>query len=421
MWDLLLLDLNAATMQQSTDVNDSDSAGSGYGLIENAAIGVKDRRIVWCGGRDQLDARPEQLAVETISMNGALATPGLVDCHTHLVYAGNRAGEFESRLNGISYAQIAAAGGGIVSTVQQTRAASEDALYAASIKRLQTLMRGGVTSVEIKSGYGLDTETELKMLRVARRLGADCGVRVRTSFLGAHALPLEYADRSDDYIALVCEEMIPAVVESKLADAVDAFCENIAFSADQIERVFIAAADHDLPVKIHAEQLSNQRGAALAARYRALSADHLEYLEAEDVELLAKAGTIPVLLPGAFYFLRETQQPPLAAMRRAKLNVALASDANPGSSPVLSLLLVMNMACTLFNMTPQEALGGVTCFGAKALGIDDETGTLAPGKAADIALWDVSEPAELAYRIGDNPLLATVNNGVYRTLNRGFA
>jgi len=412
-WDSIFVDATVATMSDTS--TDSD-----YGLITDAAIGIKDQRISWCGRRVDLPATPEQLADTVISCKGSLITPGLIDCHTHLVYAGNRAREFELRLEGASYEQIARAGGGIVSTVQATRAASEFELLESAEKRLLTLLKGGTTSVEIKSGYGLNTETELKMLRVARQLGESNKVRVRTSFLGAHALPVEYKDRSDAYIDLVCDEMIPAVAESGLADAVDGFCENIGFTAAQIERVFVAAKNYNLPVKLHAEQLSDQKGAVLAAKYGALSVDHLEYLNEEDINSLAKSATIPVLLPGAYYFLRETQLPPLKALRESGLPIALATDLNPGSSPVMSLLLIMNMACTFFRFTPQQALAGVTSCAAQALGISSETGTVGPGKCADLAIWDVDDPAELAYRIGDNPLKGVVTDGHYREIEWGF-
>jgi len=413
-WDTVFLDADIVSMASESSAS---QRSDDYGLIKDGAIGVKDQHIVWCGRRDDLPAPADELAARSVRCNGSLITPGFVDCHTHLVFAGNRAREFELRLQGASYEEIARAGGGIVSTVRATRAASEEELLKTADKRLQVLMKGGATTVEIKSGYGLDTQTELKMLRVARELGKRQKIRVKTSFLGAHALPPEFENRSDDYIDLVCEEMIPQVAESGLADAVDGFCENIAFTPAQIEKVFVAASQHQLPVKLHAEQLSNLGGAVLAAKYNALSVDHLEYLSNQDVSILAQSTTVPVLLPGAFYFLNETQLPPLAALRAHELPIALATDLNPGSSPVSSLLLIMNMACTLFKFTPQQALAGVTCSAAKALGISDEVGTIEPGKRADLAIWDVDEAAELACRIGDNPLRYLVVGGRRREVN----
>jgi len=413
-WDTVFLDADIASMAPE---NAASQQSDGYGLIKDGAIGVKDQHIVWCGRRDDLPAPADALATTSVRCNGSLITPGLIDCHTHLVFAGNRAREFELRLQGASYEEISRAGGGIVSTVRATRAASEEELLNYADKRLQVLMKGGATTVEIKSGYGLDTQTELKMLRVARELGKLQNIRIKTSFLGAHAVPPEFENRSDDYIDLVCEEMIPQVAESGLADAVDGFCENIAFNPAQMERVFIAATQYQLPVKLHAEQLSDLGGAVLAAKYNALSVDHLEYLSDQDVAILAQSTTVPVLLPGAFYFLNETQLPPLTALRAHGLPIALATDLNPGSSPVSSLLLVMNMACTLFQFTPQQALAGVTCSAAKALGISEEVGTIETGKRADLAIWDVDEAAELSCRIGDNPLRYLVVGGHRRVVN----
>ena len=372
-------------------------------------VAARAGRIVFAGA--EADA-PVMSAAETIDCEGRWITPGLIDCHTHLVHAGNRAAEFELRLKGASYEEIARAGGGIVSTMRQTRAASEEALVEAALPRLDALIGEGVTTVEIKSGYGLDLESERRMLRAARTLGERRPVRVATTFLGAHALPPEFADRPDDYIAAVCDEMLPAIAGEGLADAVDAFCEGIGFSAAQVERVFQAARAQGLPVKLHAEQLSNLHGSALAARYAALSADHLEYLDEAGVVAMARAGTVATLLPGAYYFTRETRLPPIDALRAAGVRIALATDCNPGTSPMTSLLLVMNMAATLFRMTVDECLAGVTRNAATALGLAEEIGTIEAGKACDLAIWNVESPAELVYRIGFNPLHARVVAGV---------
>ena len=368
---------------------------------EPGAIAAKDGRIIHAG--------PGEVDAERVfDCEGRLVTPGLIDCHTHLVYAGNRAAEFEARLKGASYEEIARAGGGIVSTMRHTREASEAELAEQSLPRLDALIAEGVTTIEIKSGYGLDLDSERKMLRVARALGQRRPVRVATTFLGAHALPPEFAGREDAYIDTVCN-MIPAL--DGLADAVDAFCEGIGFSPAQVERVFGAARKQGLPVKLHAEQLSNLHGAALAARYGALSADHLEHLDGVGVAAMARAGTVATLLPGAYYFARETKLPPVDALRAAGVPIALATDSNPGTSPMTSLLLVMNMAATLFRMTVEECLLGVTRNATCALGLADEIGTLEVGKACDLAIWDVQEPAELVYRIGFNPLHARVFSG----------
>ncbi|NQV98227.1 MAG: imidazolonepropionase [Rhodospirillales bacterium] len=383
--------------------------GEGYGVIEKAALATTGGVISWLGPEDEM---PEFNGGETIDLGGRWITPGLIDCHTHLVYAGNRAPEFEQRLNGATYEEISKAGGGIVSTVRATRAASKADLIKQSLPRLDHIMAEGVTTVEIKSGYGLDTPTECKMLEAARALGELRKVRVVTSFLGAHALPAEAEGDKDAYIDRVCREQLPAAAAAGLVDAVDAFCEGIGFSNAQTRRVFEAARALGLPVKLHAEQLSNLNGAALVAEFGGLSADHLEYVDAAGLKAMADAGTVAVLLPGAFYFLRDTHLPPIALMRKHNVAMAVATDCNPGSSPLTSILLAMNMACTLFQMTPVEALAGVTLHAAKALGLADEIGTLEPGKACDLAIWDIAHPAELSYAIGFNPLSARIKGGL---------
>ncbi|MEM7429303.1 MAG: imidazolonepropionase [Pseudomonadota bacterium] len=376
-----------------------------YGMIEQGAIAAEDGRISWIG---QASEAPE--GDQIINCGGRLVTPGLVDCHTHLVYAGNRIGEWEMRLNGASYEEVARAGGGIVSTVSAVRDASEDQLIDETLPRLDGLIGEGVTTVEIKSGYGLSTEAEARMLRAARRLHQDRDITVKTSFLGAHAMPPGENDK-DAYIDQVCNEQLPAVAAEGLADAVDGFCEGIAFSPEQMARVFDEASRLRLPVKLHAEQLSNLGGAKMAASYGALSADHLEYLDEDGVKAMAAAGTVAVLLPGAFYFIKETQAPPIDLLRKHNVPMAVATDCNPGSSPLNSLLLAMNMTCTLFGLTPEEALAGATREGARALGIQAEAGTLQPGKWCDLAIWDAHEPAALAYSMGYNPLHARVWHG----------
>ena len=369
------------------------------GVIEHGAIGMAAGTITYVGSTVDAPA-----AAETIDCEGRWITPGLLDPHTHLVFAGDRIAEFELRQKGASYEEIARAGGGIVSTVHATRAASEAELVASALPRLDALIAEGVTTVEIKSGYGLSVEDEAKMLRAARILGEVRPLTVRTTFLGAHALPGEYADDADGYIDLVCGTMMPAIAAAGLADAVDAFCENIGFTPAQTERVFAAAKAHGLPVKLHAEQLSNQHGAALAARYGALSADHLEYLDDDGIATMAEAGTVAMLLPGAFYFLRETKLPPIAALRTAGIPIALATDCNPGTSPLTSILLTMNMAAVQFGLTVDECLLGVTRHAARALGMQAEAGTLEVGKHCDLAIWDIERPADLVGRIGFNPL-----------------
>ena len=397
-WDSVWLNAHLATMVDGA-----------YSVIENGALAVRDGVIAWVGAQADL---PSAWQAQTVhDAHGAWITPGLIDCHTHIVYAGNRSHEFEARLNGVAYEEIARQGGGIRATVRATRAASEAQLYAESLPRVRRLLSEGVTTLEIKSGYGLTLDDEAKMLCVARRIGAECGVRVRTTFLGAHAVPPEFDGDSDAYVTHIVEEMLPALARMGLVDAVDAFCERIGFSAAQTARVFDAARVLGLPVKLHAEQLSDQGGAALVARYDGLSADHLEYLSEAGVAAMAQAGTVAVLLPGAFYFLRETQLPPIEALRAAGVPMAVSTDCNPGTSPMTSILLAMNMACTLFRLTPQEALAGVTCHAARALGVQGSIGQLALGYAADFALWDIARPADLSYAMGLNPCVATVCGG----------
>ncbi len=383
--------------------------GAGLELVEKGAVAARDGRILFAGSEADLPAGLQ--SAETVDCGGRLLTPGLIDCHTHLVHAGDRSAEWEMRLAGASYAEIAEAGGGILSTVAATRGAGEDSLVASALPRLDALIAEGVTTIEIKSGYGLDAESEAKMLRAATRLHDERDIAIARTFLGAHALPPEAAGNKDGYIDQVCNEQLPLVVAEKLADAVDGFCETIAFSPEQIARVFDAARKHGLPVKLHAEQLSNLGGARLAARYGALSADHLEYLDAEGVAAMAASGTVAVLLPGAFYFLKETQKPPVLALREAGVPIAVATDCNPGSSPLTSLLMTMNMAATLFGLSVEECLLGVTLNAARALGMQEEIGTLEAGKSCDLAIWDVERPAELVYRMGFNPLWRRVRRG----------
>ncbi len=391
-WDLLLEDMHLATMV--------DGAGA-YGIIENGAIAISGDDIAWVGAAADL---PEHDITDIRSLEGRWVTPALIDCHTHLVFAGNRAAEFEQRLQGMSYEEIARSGGGIMSTVNATRAASGIELQRETYARLSSLKREGVATVEIKSGYGLNLETELKILEVARTLGAHTGLSLCSTFLGAHAVPAEYAGRSSDYIDLVCDEILPAVHEAKLVDAVDAFCETIAFSADEVARVFERAQALGIPVKLHADQLSDGGGAALAAAYGALSADHLEYTSEKGVQSMADVGTTAVLLPGAFLTLGETQLPPLQAMRDMGIRMAIASDCNPGTSPICSLRAVMSLARALFLLTPEECLAGVTRNAAHALGLEKDRGTLESGKRADLAVWDIGHPRELSYWMGLNQL-----------------
>ena len=379
-----------------------------YGLTDRGAVLIEGDQIAWVGSQGAL---PEAArGREQIDLEGRLVTPALIDCHTHLVFGGDRAVEFEMRLNGASYEEVARAGGGIVSTVRATRAADEAALLASALPRLDALIREGVTTVEVKSGYGLDQETELRMLRVARKLAEQRPVTVKTSFLGAHAVPVEYAGRADAYIDEVCIPALRAAHAEGLVDAVDGFCEGIAFQPEQVARVFDVARELGLPVKLHAEQLSNLGGTKMAAGYGALSADHIEYLDEEGVAAMGDKGMVAVILPGAFYTLRETQAPPIDLLRKYGVAMAVSTDANPGSSPLTSVLLAMNMSCTLFRMTPAEALAGVTRNAARALGLTDR-GQVAPGQRADLAVWDVAHPAELAYRIGFNPLYARIFGG----------
>ncbi|MGI2178640.1 imidazolonepropionase [Shewanella frigidimarina] len=401
-WDQVWIDVNVATM-------DTNIQGA-YGVIPQAAIAIKDGKIAWVGPRSELPAF-DVLATPVYRGKGGWITPGLIDAHTHLVFAGNRANEFEQRLQGATYAEIARAGGGIISTVNACRDADEAELFELGRQRLNALAREGVTTVEIKSGYGLNTETELKLLRVARELGEHHHIDVSTTFLGAHAIPPEYKDNADAYIDLVINDMLPAVIAENLADAVDVFCENIAFNLEQTERVLTAAKQAGLQIKLHAEQLTNMGGSALAAKLGAKSVDHIEFLDEAGVKAISESGTCATLLPGAFYFLRETQLPPIDLLRQYKVPMVIASDFNPGSSPICSTLLMLNMACTLFRLTPEEALQGVTINAAKALGIDNNVGSITVGKQADFCLWDITTPAQLAYAYGVNLCKTVVKNG----------
>ncbi|NRD71774.1 imidazolonepropionase [Shewanella sp. VB17] len=401
-WDQVWIDVNIASMDPSLSVP--------YGEILNAAMAIKEGKIAWIGPRSEL---PEFDVMSTplYRGKGGWITPGLIDAHTHLIFAGNRANEFEQRLQGASYEEIARNGGGIIATVNACREASEAELFELGRIRLNALAKEGVTTVEIKSGYGLDTETELKILRVARELGKHHHVDVKTTFLGAHAIPPEYKDNIEAYVDLVINEMLPAVIKENLADAVDVFCENIAFSVEQSKQILTAAQNAGLDVKLHAEQLSNLGGAAMAAKLGAKSVDHIEYLDEAGVKALSKSSTCATLLPGAFYFLRETQMPPIDLLRKHKVPMVLASDYNPGSSPLCSSLLMLNMGCTLFRLTPEEALAGMTRNAAKALGIEDKVGMLATGMQADFCLWDITTPAQLSYSYGVGVCLEVVKNG----------
>ncbi len=394
--DLLLTNLRIATM-----------AGPDYGVIENAAIAIEDGRIAWLGPLADL---PDVEATERRSLDGRWVTPALIDCHTHLVFAGDRSGEFEQRLRGASYEEIARAGGGIMSTVKATRDASADELYSAALPRVLALQAEGVGTIEIKSGYGLNIESELKMLSVARQLGEATSATIRTTLLAAHTVPPEFANDADGYVDLICNELLPEVVAGHLADAVDAYCETIAFSTDQVARVFARAAELGLPVKLHADQLSDGGGAALAAEFGALSADHLEYASADGIRSMARAGAVAVLLPGAFLTLGETQLPPIDALRAARVPIAVASDCNPGTSPICSIRNAMMLGARLFRLTPEECLAGATREAARALGLEDR-GTLEVGKRADLAVWEISHPRELAYWIGTPQLAELVTGG----------
>tara|TARA_B110000503_G_scaffold86569_1_gene131722 strand:+ start:3163 stop:4404 length:1242 start_codon:yes stop_codon:yes gene_type:complete len=396
-FDIVYVGFHAATMD-STMVFTRDST-SDYGIIMDAAMAVKDGHVSWIGPASELPSHTSAMA-NLVNLGGGWVTPGLVDCHTHIVFGGDRSTEYEMRLQGASYQDIAKAGGGIISTVSDTRKASSEELLISAKKRLQALMNDGVTCVEVKSGYGLDLATEEKMLRVARSLGEQFPVTLRTTCLAAHALPPEYQGQADAYIDLVCDQIIPSIAKAGLADAVDGFCEGIAFSVAQIERVFKAAQAHNLPVKLHAEQLSSLGGSGLAARYNALSSDHLEYLTDDDAKAMAIAGTAAVILPGAFFCLKETKFPPIQRLRELGVPMAIGSDCNPGSAPVLSLRLMMSMACTLFGFTPLEALQGTTCHGAQALGLGQSHGKLKVGYVADFVCWDIQKPAELSYWLG---------------------
>ncbi len=401
LWDGLLIDCHLATM---------NDAGTHYGAIRDAALGWKDGHIVFADAMSALPGKPDELSAQVESAAGAWITPGLIDCHTHLVFGGNRADEFDQRLNGASYQEIARAGGGIASTVKATRALDDAALLAESLPRARALVADGVTTLEIKSGYGLNLDSEMKMLRVARKIGTELGIGVRTTFLGAHALPPEFIDRQGDYVEHICEVLLPEVARSGLADAVDAFCEKIAFTPDETRRVFSKARELGLPVKLHADQLSDLGGAALSAEFGGLSADHIEHTSEDGVRAMAKSGTVAVLLPGAFYALRDTTLPPIAALREHGVPIAVATDLNPGTSPLLSLRLAMNMACTLFRLTPEEALRGATIHAALALGLHDR-GRLATGLRADFTIWEAASPADLCYWIGGSLARSVVAEG----------
>ncbi len=401
-WDRLIVDCRLATMAAN---------GAPYGAIEDGALLIRDRQPAFVGARSELPNGALNATKNVDRLDGRWVTPGLVDCHTHIVFAGDRVGEFEARLAGASYEDIARKGGGIAATVRATRAATQDDLVKAAAPRLQQMMSEGLTAIEVKSGYGLDRDSEFRMLSAAKELGRRFGIRVCTTYLGLHALPPEYANNRAAYVALVTNEILPALKQAGLVDAVDAFMEPIAFSGEEISVFFQAAKQLGLPVKLHAEQRGNRGGAALAARFRALSADHVEYADEAGVKALAKAGTVAVILPGAFLFLRETQKPPLELLRRYNVPVAIATDCNPGSSPIVSPLAVMHLACTLFGLTPEEALAGMTRNGARALGLANEIGTLETGKCADLAVWSVKQPSELAYWLGHSPCNTTYIQG----------
>ncbi len=419
-FDHLIINANIATFSAHYGFNiyeNEDADSIPYGQLENAAIGIKDGKIAWLGAHDQITSHlPHYHENQITNVDGKWLTPGLIDCHTHIVYGGNRSNEFEARLQGASYQDIAAQGGGIVATVSATREASIESLFSQSEKRLVALIKEGVTSIEIKSGYGLDLDTERKMLTVARQLGEKHGIHVSTTYLAAHALPPEYKshmqDRADDYIEQVCE-WLPILHSEGLVDAVDGFCENIAFSSDQIRRVFEVARSLDLPVKLHSEQLSDIGGSALVAEYKGLSSDHLEHLSETDIAKMAASNTIAVILPGAFYTLRDTKLPPIEALRKHRVPIAISTDCNPGTSPLTSLLLTMNMGCTLFYLTPEEVLAGSTVYAAQALGLASK-GKIEVGCDADLALWDIARPADLAYQMGLNPIQGIMIQGKWR-------
>lgn len=400
-WEVLFIGFNLATM---TD------GGQSYGELKGSALAIGAGKILWIGKESDLPVYSQE-AVKVVQGDGKWITPGLIDCHTHIIYGGDRANEFEMRLQGKSYQEIAENGGGIVSTVKATRAASEEELYQSALKRLSALQAEGVTTLEIKSGYGLDLENEIKMLNVAEKLHQNTSVSVHKTFLGAHTVPQEYKDKPDDYINMVCEQMLPSIAQAKLADAVDVFCENIGFTLEQTEKVFKAAAQHDLKIKVHAEQLSNIGATELASKYKALSSDHIEYLDSAGIAAMAQANMVAVLLPGPFYFIRETQLPPIELLRENNVAMAIATDSNPGTSPLNSILLMLNMACTLFKLTPSEALAGITCNAAKALGVEHSIGKIAQGMVADLAIWDIESPAQLAYQFGVTPLAAVYKQG----------
>lgn len=413
----LIINANLATFsaQYGFDIySDNQEKSTPYGQLMNAAIGIKDGKIAWVGTHEQIKPHLTHYKSDQIKdVDGNWVTPGLIDCHTHIVYGGNRSNEFEARLQGASYQDIAAQGGGIVSTVSATRAANEEELFAQSEKRLLALIKEGVTSVEIKSGYGLDLETERKMLKVARALGDKHNIHVSTTYLAAHALPPEYKDNADAYIEQVCQ-WLPILHSEGLVDAVDGFCENIAFTAAQIKRVFEVARSLDLPVKLHSEQLSNIGASALVAAYQGLSSDHLEHLAEDDIKKMAASNTVAVLLPGAFYTLRDTKLPPIEALRKHQVPIAVSTDCNPGTSPLTSLLLAMNMGCTLFYLTPEEVLAGTTVHAAQALGLANK-GKIEVGYDADLALWDIARPADLAYQMGLNPIAGIMVQGQWHT------
>lgn len=401
-WDRLWIGGHLATMTEG---------GDPFGEIRNGAIASEGGRIAWVGRAKDLPGSPNRLAQEVVELGGLWVTPGLVDCHTHLVFAGDRSGEFEARLHGATYEEIARKGGGIRTTMRATRETSEDELVNAAVPRLRKLLAEGVTTVEVKSGYGMETETELRMLRAARRLGENHPVEIQTSFLGAHVLPPEFEARREAYIDLICDEMIPKAAEEGLADAVDAFCDEIAFTTQECEKVLRVGQEFGLAIRLHADQLSDQGGAALAARLGARSADHLERASSKGVSAMADCGTVAVLLPGAFFFLRDDRPPPVTEFREANVPMAVATDLNPGSSPLNSLLTALNFACVLFGLTPEESFRGATVNGARALGLHRDRGTLEKGKMADLALWEVDHPRELSYWVGKNPCKGVVKDG----------